>query len=209
MTDTAINHTVEDSALYTKNNKAGKGRPWCDHCKKPGHLKTTCWKLHGKPADWKPARNRANAAVKTDTSIEESPFTKEQIDALQKMLEKITNLGQTTAEQPTSLFAHQGISFKTQTSLTPHQSIPISTPEPEQHPTIEIASVSTPEIAPVSTPETEPITEIELRVYRRKKPTEQVEETEKNQHSQSQESNPTAFDDHTAAPFPPPRLYLS
>ncbi|RVW34590.1 Retrovirus-related Pol polyprotein from transposon RE1 [Vitis vinifera] len=31
-----------------------RDRPWCDYCKKPGHYKETCWKLHGKPADWKP-----------------------------------------------------------------------------------------------------------------------------------------------------------
>ena len=27
--------------------------PWCDHCKKPWHTRETCWKLHGKPSNWK------------------------------------------------------------------------------------------------------------------------------------------------------------
>ncbi|RVW71473.1 Retrovirus-related Pol polyprotein from transposon TNT 1-94 [Vitis vinifera] len=31
-----------------------RGRPWCDHCKKPRHSRETCWKIHGKPVDWKP-----------------------------------------------------------------------------------------------------------------------------------------------------------
>ena len=33
-----------------------KGRPFCDHYRKPGHTKDTCWKLHGKPANWKPSK---------------------------------------------------------------------------------------------------------------------------------------------------------
>ena len=34
------------------DNQPRKGRPWCDHCKRPEHLKETCWKVHGKPANW-------------------------------------------------------------------------------------------------------------------------------------------------------------
>lgn len=26
---------------------------WCDHCNKPHHSRETCWKIHGKPANWK------------------------------------------------------------------------------------------------------------------------------------------------------------
>ena len=37
---------------YSQNtNRTRKGRRWCDHCRKPRHLKETCWKLHGKPYD--------------------------------------------------------------------------------------------------------------------------------------------------------------
>ena len=39
------------------DSKPRRGRPWCEHCHKPGHFKETCWKIHGKPADWKPSRN--------------------------------------------------------------------------------------------------------------------------------------------------------
>ena len=90
MTDKNITPAVEGSALYThnpsQNNKAGKGRPRCNHCKKLGHVKATCLKLHDKPADWKPSNGRyencANAAVTTKNGVEGSPFTKEQIEAL-------------------------------------------------------------------------------------------------------------------------------
>ncbi|XP_062089070.1 uncharacterized protein LOC133795632 [Humulus lupulus] len=37
-----------------QDNRQQKGRPWCDHCRRPGHFRETCWKIHGKPANWKP-----------------------------------------------------------------------------------------------------------------------------------------------------------
>ncbi|KAL5565961.1 hypothetical protein UlMin_029125 [Ulmus minor] len=115
MSDNLSTSTVEGSALYTHNssqdNKSRKGRPWCEHCKKPGHTKETCWKIHGKPADWKPnrARNdwepRANAAATSGNNADTSPFTREQIEALQKLLGQVSipsPAGPTTTEQHTS-----------------------------------------------------------------------------------------------------------
>lgn len=57
--------TLEGSALaarghqYNSNNDNRKrnGRPWCDHCRKPGHVRENCWKIHGKPAVWKHSRH--------------------------------------------------------------------------------------------------------------------------------------------------------
>nr|DAD41271.1 TPA_asm: hypothetical protein HUJ06_015594 [Nelumbo nucifera] len=43
---------MENQLLVQQPRKGG--RPWCEHCHRPGHTKETCWKLHGKPADWKP-----------------------------------------------------------------------------------------------------------------------------------------------------------
>ncbi|RVW90234.1 hypothetical protein CK203_036788 [Vitis vinifera] len=37
-----------------------KPRVWCDHCNKPRHTHETCWKLRGKPADWKPVEWKTN-----------------------------------------------------------------------------------------------------------------------------------------------------
>ncbi|KAA8531213.1 hypothetical protein F0562_005873 [Nyssa sinensis] len=72
--------TVEKSALVATNNPAphaagntdlatanisvqrpysnqrrleDKPRVWCDYCNKPRHTRENCWKLHGKPANWK------------------------------------------------------------------------------------------------------------------------------------------------------------
>ncbi|KAL6334490.1 hypothetical protein AAG906_016036 [Vitis piasezkii] len=73
-----------------------RDRPWCDYCKKPGHYKETCWKLHGKPADWKPKPRfdrdgRAHVAANSEsTSVPEpSPFNKEQMEMLQKLLSQV------------------------------------------------------------------------------------------------------------------------
>lgn len=38
------------------------GRPWCDHCKRPGHTKESCWKIHGRPVDWKPLGHTASSS---------------------------------------------------------------------------------------------------------------------------------------------------
>ena len=121
MTDNQSLPSVEGSAMYTHNssqdNKAKKGRPWCDYCKKVGHVKDTCWKLHGKPADWKPTRkteygSQANAAASSNNSAGSSPFTKEQLETLQQLFGHIsasTQPSQSPTEPPTSLLAHQGI----------------------------------------------------------------------------------------------------
>ncbi|RVX04688.1 Retrovirus-related Pol polyprotein from transposon RE1 [Vitis vinifera] len=100
--------TLDASALAARSfNSSGgdrqkRDRPWCDYCKKPGHYKETCWKLHGKPADWKPKPRfdrdgRAHVATNSEsTSVPEpSPFNKEQMEMLQKLLSQVGS-GSTT-----------------------------------------------------------------------------------------------------------------
>ncbi|RVX19440.1 Retrovirus-related Pol polyprotein from transposon TNT 1-94 [Vitis vinifera] len=100
--------TLDASALAARSfNSSGgdrqkRDRPWCDYCKKPGHYKETCWKLHGKPADWKPKPRfdrdgRAHVAANSEsTSVPEpSPFNKEQMEMLQKLLSQVGS-GSTT-----------------------------------------------------------------------------------------------------------------
>lgn len=80
------------SQSYNTDNRPKKGRPWCDHCRKPCHTRETCWKIHGKPVDWKPSRSslesRGNTASSTDenSTIEPVLFSKEQLELLQKMI---------------------------------------------------------------------------------------------------------------------------
>ncbi|RVW84320.1 Copia protein [Vitis vinifera] len=100
--------TLDASALAARSfNSSGgdrqkRDRPWCDYCKKPGHYKEACWKLHGKPADWKPKPRsdrdgRAHVAANSEsTSVPEpSPFNKEQMEMLQKLLSQVGS-GSTT-----------------------------------------------------------------------------------------------------------------
>ena len=52
---------IENSALAAGTNGGRttpkrfdeKPRVWCDHCNKPRHTRDTCWKIHGKPTNWK------------------------------------------------------------------------------------------------------------------------------------------------------------
>ena len=86
-------HAARGPPQNRNDNRPRKGRPWCDHCRKLGHVKETCWKLHGKPADWKPSHtsgeheSRGNAASteksKNQTQV---PFTRNQLEMLQHLI---------------------------------------------------------------------------------------------------------------------------
>ena len=85
--------------LFDNRQKIKGGRPWCDHCRKPGHSRETCWKIHGKPTDWKPRQplekeGRGNhvAADEQLPQIEASPFNKEQMEMLQKLLSPLMSI---------------------------------------------------------------------------------------------------------------------
>jgi len=85
---------------------------WCDFCKKPYHTKETCWKIYGKPANWKP-KNRKE--IPRSAYVAETPtefkigtnlnLSEEQIQALYRLL------NQGIATQPTSYVALQGNSL--------------------------------------------------------------------------------------------------
>ncbi|KAK3030878.1 hypothetical protein RJ639_037228 [Escallonia herrerae] len=84
---------VENSALVVKGNEYDndkKKRPWRDHCKKSWHTRETCWKIHGKPPNWKKKNGYDNRAFQLSnegnqghqSTQEASPFTKEQLEHL-------------------------------------------------------------------------------------------------------------------------------
>ncbi|KAE8728996.1 putative cellulose synthase A catalytic subunit 8 [Hibiscus syriacus] len=81
--------TPEGFALIThqSSNTSKRGRPWCEHCKKPGHSKEKCRKFHGKPQDWKSKTSHDNKSSLVP-AIFVTSFTKEQIAELQKLFEK-------------------------------------------------------------------------------------------------------------------------
>ncbi|KAK3004629.1 hypothetical protein RJ639_019506 [Escallonia herrerae] len=84
---------VENSALLVKGNEYDndkKKRSWCDHCKKSWHTRETCWKIHGKPPNWKKKNGSDNRTFQVSnegnqgqqSTQEASPFTKEQLEHL-------------------------------------------------------------------------------------------------------------------------------
>ena len=94
---------TENSALAT----SGANRPYtnqrrsdeksqvsCDYCNKPCHTQETCWKIHGKPANWKSSKpgERSNRLTPANEA-ESSPFNKEQMDHLLKLLKSNPSLG--------------------------------------------------------------------------------------------------------------------
>lgn len=78
-------------------NRKGE-RPWCDHCKRHGHTRSTRWEIHGKPANWTPRRSNDKKAYQTQTQGNEGtssdisqgttsfPFSKEQIAHLYTLM---------------------------------------------------------------------------------------------------------------------------
>lgn len=68
----------EGSALVSEGSsdegrKDGKrfDKPWCDHCKRLWHTWETCWKLHGKPLNWKKKQGGKGRAFQAGVSDQE------------------------------------------------------------------------------------------------------------------------------------------
>ncbi|KAK8650973.1 hypothetical protein V6N13_140593 [Hibiscus sabdariffa] len=100
-----------ESALLTHASSSTKrGQPWCDHCRKPGHVLEECWKIHGKPANWK-ARSSKDASSSTRDHSPKSGaiLTKAQIIEIQKLFEKF----QGTKEAHLTIVESEGTLFPT------------------------------------------------------------------------------------------------
>ncbi|XP_056174835.1 uncharacterized protein LOC130140180 [Syzygium oleosum] len=97
--ETSVSSISENSALVSRGPDSEEDRrkkPWCEHCKKPWHTKETCWKIHGKPQNWKKEgwkRRSSNDGRAFQATNEEQiksdlvPFTKEQLEHLYKILQ--------------------------------------------------------------------------------------------------------------------------
>lgn len=46
-----------NSSTSNNSGRRQRERPFCDHCNKPGHVRSTCWQLHGYPPEDDPRRN--------------------------------------------------------------------------------------------------------------------------------------------------------
>lgn len=107
---------IENSALaagvdISRNNSKksnDKTRVWCDNCNKPRHTRETCWKLHGKPANWKGSHEGRFHKTPVAHEVDSAPFHKEQIDQILKLLK--FNSGSSSI--PNASVAQAGNNFK-------------------------------------------------------------------------------------------------
>ncbi|XP_057982358.1 uncharacterized protein LOC131167576 [Malania oleifera] len=87
-----------------------RGKIWCEHCRKKGHSKNTCWEIHGKPADWRPRQYHKNRGYQANTggstkrpqgenndTPSGSVFSLEQLDQLYKMFSSMQTSGQSSS----------------------------------------------------------------------------------------------------------------
>uniref|UniRef100_A0A2N9GQ49 Reverse transcriptase Ty1/copia-type domain-containing protein n=1 Tax=Fagus sylvatica TaxID=28930 RepID=A0A2N9GQ49_FAGSY len=97
---------VESSALVAADANSSKAityqrrtddkpQVWCDYCNKPRHTRETCWKIHGKPANWKSSKpgDRSGRAFPTANEAEVTSFTKEQMEHLLTLLKSNSSSG--------------------------------------------------------------------------------------------------------------------
>lgn len=100
--DVELKPTIDFLALVIVKNKDDKiKRSWWDHCKKHWHARETCWKIYGKPLNWKKRVDNRGFQYQSEQAIqktyfdqgqqpspETSPFTRtrEQLEILHKLL---------------------------------------------------------------------------------------------------------------------------
>ncbi|XP_052209404.1 uncharacterized protein LOC127812895 isoform X2 [Diospyros lotus] len=107
---TATDSHTSSALAATKREEFSRDKPWCEHCNKPFHTKDTCWKLHGKPANWKPRGKREKERSAYTTSVAATPplekgmqlnLSTEQVLFLQRLLQD-THLGKETDNTATT-----------------------------------------------------------------------------------------------------------
>ena len=77
----------------TQRQTEEKTRVWCDFCNKPRHTRETCWKIHGKPMNWKPMErknnklgNQSNRNIVVAITAEMASLSREQMEQLLQLL---------------------------------------------------------------------------------------------------------------------------
>ena len=114
---------VENSALAAgsvggrNKNFEDKPKVWCDYCKKSRHTRETCWKLHGKPANWKGSHEGKFTKNPTALQVDSGPFNQEQLNYIQKLLQPQSE----SVSAPTASVAHLGnaLSCSSRTTFNP------------------------------------------------------------------------------------------
>ncbi|XP_028102206.1 uncharacterized protein LOC114301453 [Camellia sinensis] len=99
-----ISDAAANKAANYQRGFDNKPRVWCDFCNKPRHTRETCWKIHGKPVNWKSSKQgEKNCGFPTANEADSGPFNKEQIDQLLKLIKSNSSSG-----TPSVLLAQTG-----------------------------------------------------------------------------------------------------
>ncbi|CAL5343147.1 unnamed protein product [Camellia sinensis] len=89
-----ISNAAANKAANYQRRFDDKPRVWCDFCNKPRHTRETCWKIHGKPVNWKSSKQgEKNRGFPTANEADSGPFNKEQIDQLLKLIKSNSSSG--------------------------------------------------------------------------------------------------------------------
>ena len=84
-------HGKDGGKKTSPKDNGDKPRVWCDHCNKPRHTRETCWKLHGKPTNWKGSHegkfNKSGTTPASANHATPGTLSQEQIGQLLKLLD--------------------------------------------------------------------------------------------------------------------------
>ncbi|RVW86324.1 Retrovirus-related Pol polyprotein from transposon TNT 1-94 [Vitis vinifera] len=112
-------HAARTSGSSPRQSK----RTYCEHCKKLGHTKDTCWALHGKPANWKPKQPKAHShQASTETQADKTPteicqstsslgFNSDQLAKLYELFSNFQASGQSSTTLSSGSLAKKSIFF--------------------------------------------------------------------------------------------------
>ncbi|KAA8530019.1 hypothetical protein F0562_034553 [Nyssa sinensis] len=75
----AVANANSSKVITYQHRNDEKPQVWCDYCNKLCHTRKTCWKIHGKLANWKSSKpgDRSGRAFSTANEVEVNLFTKE------------------------------------------------------------------------------------------------------------------------------------
>ncbi|KAA8531242.1 hypothetical protein F0562_005951 [Nyssa sinensis] len=73
-TDLATANISAQRPYSNQRKLEDKPRVWCDYCNKPHHTRENCWKLHGKPTNWKSNKSGSSSSNHAVPKANEANF---------------------------------------------------------------------------------------------------------------------------------------
>lgn len=105
-------NTFKGKTPQSSRGETAREKQWCDHCNRAYHTRETCWKIHGKPVNWKPKNQRrgGQAGGQSVYMVEAEKgnptpltITTTQLELLQQLLSQTKVTKSENAENPTPM----------------------------------------------------------------------------------------------------------